>query len=324
MNRLAKAIHNPWRVYVYAAGKGFTNWVPDEPHLKAMYRGTMGRKLNLANPLTFNEKLQWLKIHDRNPLYTTLVDKYRVKQWVADRIGSEHVTRTYAMWERSEYIDISGLPDRFVLKTNHDCGGVVICRNRAAFDLGAAKEKLAEHLKTNYFWRTREWPYKDVRPCVFAEEYLELDGGSGFDASRGMVDYKFYCFSGEPQFLYVSQGFENHETTRLSFVNMDWTLAPFTRDDYAPLDCMPEKPGCFDDLVEIARTLSAGIPFVRVDLFVYEGRPRFSEMTFCPCAGWMKFVPDCWDAKVGTLLDLKGLGFSRGTESSSETAGASL
>lgn len=304
MNRLAKAIHNPWSVYVYAAGKGFTNWVPDEPHLKAMYRGTIGSKLNLANPVTFNEKLQWLKIHDHNPLYTTLVDKYRVKQWVADRIGPEYVTGSYAMWERAEDIDISGLPDRFVLKTNHDCGGVVICRDRAAFDLGAAKEKLAEHLKTNYFWRTREWPYKDVKPCVFAEEYLHLDEGTVLDPSKGMVDYKFYCFSGEPMFLYVSQGLENHETTRLSFINMDWSPTPFSREDYESLEVLPDQPACFNEMADIARKLSKGIPFVRVDLFIYEGKPRFSEMTFCPCAGFMKFVPREYDRIVGDMLTL--------------------
>lgn len=304
MNKLAKAIHNPWLVYSYAAGKGLTDWVPDGPHLKAMYRASIGKRLSLDNPVTFNEKLQWLKIHDRNPLYTTLVDKYRVKQWVADRIGSEHVTRTYAMWERAEDIDISGLPDRFVLKTNHDCGGVVICRNRAAFDLVAAKEKLAEHLKRNYFWRTREWPYKDVKPCVFAEEYLHLDEGTVLDPSKGMVDYKFYCFSGEPMFLYVSQGFENHETTRLSFINMDWSPTPFSREDYEPLEVLPDQPACFNEMAGIARRLSRGIPFVRVDLFIYEGKPRFSEMTFCPCAGFMKFVPREYDRIVGDMLTL--------------------
>ena len=143
MNKINKVLHNPWSLYMYAASKGLTNRVPDELHLKAMFRATIGKRLDLDNPVTFNEKLQWLKIHDRNPLYTTLVDKYRVKQWVADRIGTAHVTETYAMWERAEDIDISALPERFVLKTNHDSGGVAICRDRATFDFDAGSiEKL--------------------------------------------------------------------------------------------------------------------------------------------------------------------------------------
>ncbi len=187
-NKAMLYLKNPWRLYCAAATRGFTRLVPDEPHLTAMYRGSMGKKLNLGNPVTFNEKLQWLKLHDRNSLYTTLVDKYRVKLWVAERIGEEHVTKTYAMWENAEDIDIDDLPERFVLKTNHDCGGVAICSDRNTFDLDAAKKKLAKHLKTNYYWRTREWPYKNVKPCVFAEEYL--------DPAEGQPDFTDYRVMG--------------------------------------------------------------------------------------------------------------------------------
>lgn len=455
MNKFAKIIRNPWLVYNYAAGKGFTDWVPDRPHLKAMYRASIGKGLDLDNPVTFNEKLQWLKIHDRNPLYTTLVDKYRVKQWVADRIGEEHVTPTYAMWEHVEDIDISGLPERFVLKTNHDCGGVVICRDRATFDLDAAKRKLAEHLKTNYYWRTREWPYKDVKRCIFAEEYLDPEEGRDdltdykmmcfggkvrceftctdraeddlhvdfFDtnwnhlpftrhypnsevppeaparlkemvadaerlssgipfvrtdfyevagqyyfgemtffpgggmeefnpeswdaelgswielpnsfgggllvnddtvlllrasqrcgrresersfnaAVNGTVDYKFYCFGGEPRFIYISQGLEDHSTARISFLSLDWEFEPFGRNDYAPFEEIPKKPRSFDEMTGFARELATGIPFVRADFFEHKGCVRFSEMTFHPCAGFMPFDPPEWDEKVGKLLTL--------------------
>lgn len=131
MSKISRIIRNPWILYTYASAFGLTNWIPDELHLKAMYRGTVGGKLNLESPKTYNEKLQWLKIHDRNPLYNILVDKYRVKSWVAERIGEEHVTKTYAMWEKAQDIDITDLPDRFVLKTNHDSGGVAICRTEA-------------------------------------------------------------------------------------------------------------------------------------------------------------------------------------------------
>lgn len=297
MNKLAKAIHNPWLVYSYAAGKGFTDWVPDGLHLKAMYRATIGKKLNLDDPVTFNEKLQWLKIHDRNPLYTTLVDKYRVKQWVADRIGAEHVTPTYAMWERAEDIDISGLPERFVLKTNHDCGGVAICRDRATFDLDAAKMKLAEHLKTNYFWRTREWPYKDVKPCVFAEEYLDPDEGRG-----DLTDYKVMCFGGKVRCEFTCTDRAEGDL-HVDFFDTDWNHLPFTRH-YPNADLPPEAPARLKEMVADAERLSSGIPFVRADFYEVAGQYYFGEMTFFPGGGMEEFDPESWDTELGSWIDL--------------------
>ena len=422
--------------------RGLVPFITDEKMLEMLFRRQLGYRLDLKNPKTFNEKLQWLKLHDRNPLYTTLVDKCAVKDWVAERIGAEYVTETYVRWDRVEDIDISDLPERFVLKTNHDCGGIVICRDRAAFDLGAARRKLAKHLRRNYYWCGREWPYKGVRPCVFAEEYLdpgdsgmtdyklmcfggkvhcvftctgrsegdlrvdffdldwnrlpftrhysnadvppnaparleemvalserlaeripfvrvdfyEVAGelyfgemtfypGSGFEefdpeewderlgrcielpsggwlllsdssvlwlhgvepiaASRaGLTDYKLYCFGGEPRLLYVSQGLEDHSTARISFLNLDWTFAPFCRDDYKPFDELPQRPRSLDRMIELARALSEGVPFVRVDFFDVGGEPRFSEMTFHPCAGLMPFDPLEWDIELGSWIDL--------------------
>lgn len=296
MNKFAKVIRNPWLVYNYAASKGLTDWVPDELHLKAMYRATMGKRLNLEDPVTFNEKLQWLKIHDRNPLYTTLVDKYRVKQWVADRIGEEHVTPTYAMWEHVEDIDISGLPERFVLKTNHDCGGVVICRNRAAFDLGAAKEKMAEHLKTNYFWRTREWPYKDVAPCIFAEEYL--DSGESGD----LHDFKILCFDGEPKFIELHKGrFSQHSQ---DWYDVNWNKLDIPQPGLLQSSEPDEPPVCLDKMVNLSRVLASGIPHVRVDWYVTDGRLLFGEMTLYDGAGFDGFERPGDDLMLGSMIDL--------------------
>lgn len=284
--------------YLSLTFRGVTRFVPDTLHLRLMYCALLGKRLNLDNPATFNEKIQWLKLHDRDPLYTILVDKYNVKRWVAELIGEQYVTPTYAVWGCIEDIDISSLPERFVLKTNHDCGGVVICRDRSTFDLDEAKEKLAKHLKRNYYWGCREWPYKDVKPLVFAEEYLEPGENIQF-----ITDYKFYCFDGKPKYLYVSQGLEDHSTACISFLNIsDWSFAPFGRDDYASFTELPEKPDCYDEMERLARKLADDIPFVRVDLFVYEGRPRFSEMTFSPCGGFMPFDKPVWDAKIGELL----------------------
>ncbi len=282
---------------MYAASKGLTNRVPDELHLKAMFRATIGKRLDLDNPVTFNEKLQWLKIHDRNPLYTTLVDKYRVKQWVADRIGTAHVTETYAMWERAEDIDISALPERFVLKTNHDSGGVAICRDRATFDFDAARKKLAKHLKTNYFWGTREWPYKDVKPCVFAEEYLDPEEGKG-----DLTDYKLMCFGGKVRCEFTCTDRADGDL-HVDFFDTDWNHLPFTRH-YPNADVPPEAPARLKEMVADAEGLSSGIPFVRADFYEVAGQYYFGEMTFFPGGGFEEFDPKPWDDKLGSWIEL--------------------
>lgn len=299
MNKLSKFINNPWIAYVFAAGYGLTNWVPDEPHLKAMFRGTVGEKLDLNNPKTFNEKLQWLKLHDKNPLYNTLVDKYRVKPWVADRIGEEHVTRTYAMWENAEDIDISRLPERFVLKTNHDCGGVAICRDRNTFDLDAAKRKLSKHLKTNYYWRTREWPYKDVRPCVFAEEYLDPDEGKG-----DLYDYKLFRFSdGRLVTLAMTDRFTDGVLSK-TFFDEEWHALPISEGGH-PMRTELGRPAAFEQMKAMADRLGEGFSFVRVDFYESAGNLYFGEMTFYPNSGFEHFEPSEWDRKFGDWIDLK-------------------
>ena len=289
----------PYRVYSSLCWKGLTDWVPDEMHLKIMYRRYLGCYPNFNSPVGFNEKINWLKMHDRQPIYTHLVDKYEVKSWVADKVGAQYVTPAISRWDSVDSITIDSLPDQFVLKTNHDCGGIAICRDKAQFDLASAKKMLKNHLQRNYYYGCREWPYKDVTRCVFAEEYLEQCGASD------LIDYKFYCFDGNPAFLYVSQGMERHETAHISFINLeDWSFAPFGRSDYAPFDVLPEKPASFEQMLEIAKALSEGMPFVRVDLFEIDGLPRFSEMTFHPCAGFMPFEPVAWDRRLGDLLHL--------------------
>lgn len=290
---------NPYLAYSYATRKGLTNFVPDRTHLKLMYRATLESWPDLSRPKTFNEKLQWLKLHDRNPLYTTLVDKYRVKEWVAKHIGAEHVIKTYDAWERIEDIDISGLPERFVLKTNHDCGGIVICRNRSTFDLDAAKKKLAKHLRKNYFWGGREWPYKNVKPLVFAEEYISPDDGID------LVDYKFFRFSnGKMLTLLITDRFSGAELTK-TFFDDKWIPLALTEGGH-PVKSDVSEPVYFEVMKQFVNKLGEGFPFVRVDFYEAGGRLLFGEMTFFPNSGLERFDPPEWDELLGSWIDLSG------------------
>ena len=299
MSGIDRLLTNPFLAYSYAARKGLTNFVPDRTHLKLMYRAALGSWPNLLHPKTFNEKLQWLKLHDRNPLHTTLVDKYRVKEWVAKQIGAEHVIKTYDVWERAEDIDVSGLPERFVLKTNHDCGGIVICRDRLILDLDAAKKKLARHLRKNYFWGGREWPYKNVRPLIFAEEYIEPNNGAD------LLDYKLMCFSGEVRCSFTCMGRAQGDL-RVDFFDVDWGHLPFTRH-YPNSDTVPSRPRRYEEMVSLAERLSRGIPFVRVDFYESGDRLLLGEMTFYPGSGLEEFDPSEWDERLGTWIDLSSV-----------------
>lgn len=275
------------------------NYVSDKWYLEVLFFQRMGYYLDLKHPKTFNEKLQWLKLYDRNPLYTTLVDKYRVKQWVADKIGEEYVIPTLAVYQSVDEIDLDKLPNQFVLKCNHDSGSVVICRDKATFDLEAAKIKLQKGLETNYYDCWREWPYKNVKRCIIAEQYLE-----SISTQRDLIDYKFYCFHSEPHFLYVSQGMENHHTARINYVNLDWTSAPFHRPDYKEFEQLPSQPQWFNKMIHLCKCLSQNIPFVRVDLYEVDEQIYLSEMTFAPGAGFNQFEPLEWDYKIGDILKL--------------------
>ena len=299
MGKVTRLLANPFLAYDYAAGMGLTNWVPDEIHLKLMYRAAIGSWPDMKCPRAFNEKLQWLKLHDRNPLYTTLADKFRVKRWVAERIGSEHVAKTYDTWERAEDIDISGLPERFVLKTNHDCGGIVICRDRDTFDVDKAKKALDKHLKSNYYWRKREWPYKDIRPLVFAEEYLESGGGVGIN------DYKLFRFSnGRIITLLMTDRFTDTGPTK-TFFNEVWTPLDLTEGGHPTRHNAP-APRKFEEMKRLADIIGREFPFVRIDFYEVSDRLLFGEVTLYPNAGFEHFDPPEWDDRLGSWIDLSG------------------
>ena len=302
-SKIKEAIKKPTLAFTWLSVHGFLNFVPDKTYLKIAYSLSLKKKLNLKNPQTFNEKLQWLKLYDRKPEYAKMVDKYEVREYIASKIGEEYlIPLVGGPWNSFDEIDFHKLPDQFVLKTTHDSGGVVICRNKAEFDKDRAKTLLTKSLNHSFFWRGREWPYKNCKPRIIAEKYMEDSGNAGT-----ITDYKFYCFGGKPEFLYISEGLENHATAHISFVTLDWNFAKYGRSDYMPYDVLPEKPSCFEDMLKVCCELSDGHAFLRVDLYQINSKIYFSELTFFPCSGLMPFKNKEHDLELGKMVNIQGV-----------------
>lgn len=281
----------------------FGKRLDDRTFIKLEYYSNFGKRLNLNNPVTFNEKLQWLKLYDRNPMYTRMVDKVSAKEYVAEIIGEQYIIPTLGVWDRPEDINFDALPNQFVLKVTHDSGGLVICRDKSKFDKSKAIDKLTRSLKRDYYSAYREWPYKDVRKRILAEEYLE----DNMDIeSKGLVDYKFFCFNGVPRMLYISQGLENHETAEISFFDFEGKQLPFHRKDYKPFIENKELPACFEKMIDISGKIARNVnnPFIRIDLYAVQEQIYFSEITFYPCSGMIPFDPPEWDKKIGGWINL--------------------
>ena len=277
----------------------FFRWLPDATYLKLLYRFKMGHRLDLNNPQTFTEKLQWLKLYNRKPEYTKMVDKYAVKEYVAKKIGEEYIIPTLGVWDKPEDIDWDSLPNQFVLKTTHGGGGggVVICKDKTTFDKASAIAKLKESMASDIYSGLREWPYKNVPKRIIAEKFMAPEKSP---APKDLLDFKFFCFNGEPKFLYVS----DTPSHSLTFLNTDWTITDFGRDDYHPLNKIPEKPENLEEMLTIASKLSAGIPHVRVDLYNIDKHIFFGELTLFTGSGFIPFNPKEFDGKLGDLLTL--------------------
>ena len=286
---------NPWYLPLRIA-QMVPRIVPSSLYLRLLYKFQLGRWPDLTHPKRFTEKLQWLKLHDRNPLYTTLVDKIAVKEYIAEKIGPERVFKTLGVWNHAENIDIDSLPDQFVLKCNHYGGGeVFICKDRTRFDFQKAKRGLTRQLREGIYWRTREWPYLQIKPTIFAEEYMEDDSGS-------LRDYKFYCVHGVPKFvLVVRDRYTNHY-----YDGYDMEFNPIGKVSRKASACVEpmRKPEAFDEMVSIARRLSKGFLFVRIDLYEIKGKVYFGEYTFYPASGLNNRDSDQWDLQFGGDLDI--------------------
>lgn len=270
--------------------------LPDRLYIEMLYQIRTGKKIDLSNPKTFNEKLNWMKLYDRDPKYTKLADKYVVKKVVSDKIGDEFIIPLIGCWDNVDEIKLSDLPEKFVLKCNHDSGSVVICKDKSSFDFEAARNKLKKALKNNYFYYSREWVYKDIPPKVICEPYVE----DIEDAE--LRDYKFFCFDGKVEFLYVATDrFKEGEEVKFTFFDRDYNFIP-VRHAHNYADPLPKKPDRYDEMVEIAEKLSDGLKCVRVDLYEANGKIYFSEYTFYNNSGFTPFEPDEWDYIFGEKL----------------------
>ena len=303
---LKEVLKRPSAIYKYLNSFGLLNGVSDETFAKLMWRAFTGRKLNLDNPKGFNEKLQWLKLYDRREKYTMMVDKYLAREYVEKKVGGEHLVPLLGAWENPDDIDFDALPEKFVLKCNHNSGeGMRLCKDKSKLDRAEAVSALKTALSKDYSEKLREWPYKNVKRRVIAEEFI-IDHDPK-NTLGTLIDYKFYCFDGKPKFLYVGTdeitGGKKGEA-RLSFLDLDWNPVPFGRTDHRPIAREIEKPDCLEEMKEIAEKLAEGMPFVRIDLYYVNGKILFSEFTVFPGAGFGIFSPYEWEEKMGEWITL--------------------
>lgn len=297
INRIVEFWNDP-KTLLQPILRRIARFIPDKLYLKLLFYSRMGKSLNLDNPETFNEKLQWLKLYNRNPEYSRMVDKIEAKKYVADIIGQEHIIPTLGIFESVDEIPWDTLPNQFVLKCTHDSGGIVICKDKQSLNIREAKEKLSKGLKKSYYYQNREWPYKNVKPRIICEEY-KIDE-SGYE----LKDYKWFCFDGEVKALFIAtdRG-RQEEDTKFDFYDADFNHLPFT-NGHPNSSKKLSKPVGFKEMKDLAAKLSKGIPHVRVDFYDINGKIYFGEMTFFHWSGTKPFVPEEWDYTFGSWIKL--------------------
>ena len=270
--------------------------VSDSVYLKIEYRAYLGKRLDFKNPIGFNEKLQWLKIYDRKPEYTMMSDKYKAREYIAEKIGEEYLIPLLGVWNNADDIDFDNLPNCFVLKCNHDSSSVCICKDKASFDKNAAKKKLTKCLKRNFYWKDREDNYKNIEPKIIAEKFMSDDN------SDELTDYKYFCFDGQPKFIQVDTGrFTDHIR---NFYDADWNFIDVQNGCKNDKSKIIDEPELHHEMLRLARVLSEGIPHIRVDFYVINNRVYFGELTFHHGGGFMTITPNEYDKIWGDYLIL--------------------
>jgi hypothetical protein len=298
MNNIIKVIKNPYKIFVYLAYKGLFKWLKDETYLKFMFRGTIGYQLNLKKPVTFNEKLQWLKVHDRKPEYTIMVDKYKVRQYVTEVIGENYLIPLLGVWDKFEDIDFNKLPDKFVLKPNHTSGNIYICKDKSKIDMEILRKEIAKWLKREYYWYQREWPYKNIKPRIVCEKYM-VD-----ESCIELKDYKVLCFNGKAKLIEVHRGrFFDH---RQDFYDISWNKTSISQGDaFSDIsDDVMDKPKCFDEMIELSEKLAGELIHVRIDWYIVNNKLYFGEITFFDGSGFDAFNDFNDDLMLGSWIKL--------------------
>lgn len=291
-------LRNPWTL-----GQKFMEWTwwlwSDTTYLRLHYFFNMRKTLPLKNPNTYNEKLQWLKLYDRNPLYTKLVDKYEVKRYVSERIGQEYVAKVLAKWDRVEEVSFESLPKSFVLKTTHGGGnnGVIIVKDKQAMDIDKVRADLAKSMEYDLYRLSKEWPYKNVERRIFAEEYIEDT------ETCELRDYKFFCFDGVVKAMFVATERQTREEPFFNFFDEDYNSLD-VKQGHPRAEIPPVKPALFEQMKQVAETLSKGLTHVRIDLYQANDKIYFGEFTFYHFGGVVPFEPSSWDARFGSWLKI--------------------
>lgn len=297
INSLKRAANNPLIIYAHLLQKWPFTYVSDEYFVRAYYYCYHKEHLNLDNPQKFNEKIQWLKLYNRKKEYSTMTDKCLVKEYVASKIGNEYIVPTIGVWDNPANIDFDELPSQFVLKCNHDSGSIIICRDKNTFDSNKAIKKLEKSFRTNQFLKAREYAYKDIKKRIIAEAYL-----SDIDKEE-LMDYKFFCFNGEPKFVSTDKGRFSGLHIR-NFYNTDWEFINVQFGELNDPLHLDQKPKNFDKMLEICRKLSSGIPHVRVDLYNIDGKILFGELTFYHGGGTEIITPVEYEYEWGSYIEL--------------------
>lgn len=298
MSKIRTFIENPQYFITSPAAKGWLNWVPDSLYLKVLYRIIMGRKLNLKNPMEYNEKLQWLKLNDRKPEYSTMVDKYEVRGYIADLLGDKYLIPCLGIYDSVDDIDIDALPERFVLKCTHDSGSVEICKDKSSFDIEGARHRLAQAMKRNYYATYREWPYKYVKPRIIAEGYLEGDGGD-------LKDYKVMCFNGEAKIIEVHENrFVEGKVHTQTFYDREWNIVPLTQVETVTVDRPGERPRQLDEILRLSELIAKDMYHARIDWYIEGDKIYFGEITFFDGSGFESFSTPEMERMLGDMINL--------------------
>lgn len=269
----------------------------DKSFIKNIYKKRMGKKINLSNPKTFCEKQNWLKLYDRKPIYTVMVDKYLARDFVAKRIGEEYLVPLLGVWNNADEIDFSSLPNKFVLKCNHN-SDVIICTDKSKLNKNETQKKLNEQLKMDYYTHKREWPYKNIPRKIICEKFMENTNG------ENLVDYKLFCFNGVPKFIMVNSNRFGEGGVKVDMYDMQWNHMEMQDGHYPNAGDIFAKPDCFDEMCRLAEILSEGIPFLRVDFNYWDNKLYFGELTFFHSAGLESFMPEKWDEIIGLWVNL--------------------